>query len=114
MAYKLQLPDDSKIHNVFHVSLLKAFKGDHESGTIAPTIPNDFGSNSKYPKSIVGVQKVASDGEPNEQVLVKWCHQQPKDASWEDLDEFWAAFLDYHLADKVIVQALTSDTTMTT
>ncbi|KAK8358102.1 hypothetical protein V6Z11_A05G462300 [Gossypium hirsutum] len=37
VAYELQLPSDIKIHNVFHVSLMKAFKGDN-SPTLA-TIP---------------------------------------------------------------------------
>ncbi|PHT65207.1 hypothetical protein T459_29632 [Capsicum annuum] len=37
VAYQLQLPSESKLHNVFHVSLLMAFKG--MAPTVPPTLP---------------------------------------------------------------------------
>ncbi|CAI8614072.1 unnamed protein product [Vicia faba] len=37
ISYDLELPPESKIHSVIHVSKLKAFHGDHDSTQILPS-----------------------------------------------------------------------------
>lgn len=51
MVYELQLPSDIKIHNVFHVSLMKAFKGDN-SPTLATLPPIEEGRGVHTPASV--------------------------------------------------------------
>ena len=42
VAYKLQLPDKSRIHNVFHVSCLKKMLGKHQTvQTILPMLGDE-------------------------------------------------------------------------
>ena len=57
VAYKLQLPDKSRIHNVFHVSCLKKMLGQHQTvQTILPML-DDEGRVSWEPKAITATRE---------------------------------------------------------
>jgi hypothetical protein len=83
VAYHLQLPADTRIHDVFHVGLLKPFWGEPPAAPLAlPSTSNGrlLPSPAKVLKSkqIRGVWRL----------LVQWEGFPLEDATWEQLDEF--------------------------
>jgi len=82
VAYKLELPVHSKIHNVFHVSQLKKHVGDMVVSTTLPYQSEDP-LQPKEPKAIIDRMTVKRRGRAVTKVLVKWKHQLPEDATWE-------------------------------
>ncbi|KAD5961527.1 hypothetical protein E3N88_13000 [Mikania micrantha] len=82
VAYKLELPPTSKIHPVFHVSLLKKAV----QGQVEPIIPSDleFGeSDIVQPSQILDVRKVQQGSDLVEEWLIQWQGQLPEEATWE-------------------------------
>ncbi|GKA66250.1 ty3-gypsy retrotransposon protein [Tanacetum coccineum] len=76
VAYRLGLPPTSKIHTVFHVSLLKPFIGE----------------------GIVGVTNLPEEDredQPIRQILVQWRDCSPEEATWEELSEFQSTYPSY-------------------
>ena len=99
VAYRLQLPPETKIHDVFHCSLLKPFHGQLEATSPVP-LPDQFHNDQPIitPAAIVDYRKTPSEAW---EVLVQWHGLSPDDTSWED----WSTLChDYHLEDKVISQ----------
>ena len=82
VAYKLELPVHSKIHNVFHVSQLRKHVGDMVVSTTLPYQSEDP-LQLKEPEAIIDRMTVKRRGRAVTKVLVKWKHQLPKDATWE-------------------------------
>ncbi|GJZ28322.1 reverse transcriptase [Tanacetum coccineum] len=74
VAYRLALPVTSKIHPVFHVSILKLFIGTSSE------------MNGKYER----------------QVLVQWAGRSPKEATCEWLTDFQSTYSTCNLEDKVV------------
>ena len=108
VAYKLALPKHSRIHPVFHCSLLKPFIGSPAS-TQATNLPPSVVDNQPVPVplAILGHKTVPTDAGPKEFVLVQWKDLHPDEASWED----WTALKSlHHLEDKVFFEGGRNDT----
>ena len=102
----MKLPDEARIHLVFHCSLLKAFKGPPDQ-IHRVALPKQFMENQPIitPLAILDYRR-SSEQAPWE-VLVQWDGLSPDETSWEQWEQLWE---DYHLEDKVIFQGATNVT----
>jgi hypothetical protein len=81
VAYKLDLPPQSTIHPVFHVSLLKKVLGSNIQVSAAlPPVP----ASSQQPEKILQRREVATQKGPVTQVLIQWTSWPEELATWED------------------------------
>jgi hypothetical protein len=114
VAYKLKLPAESKIHPVFHVSLLKKAVGSyHEQGDLPKELEVDDASDI-YPEKVLGTRVVRQGDSLLQQSLIQWKHKSLDDATWEDDDVMRGQFPDFSLEDKANVEEGGIDRNMTT
>ena len=97
VAYKLKLPETSKIHLVFHVSNLKqAFGGNDQQGTSLPEIDGSSGVVGPLPQAVLDRRTRKN----KEEVLIHWQGLSPTEATWEDARTIRLRFPDITLEDK--------------
>lgn len=84
VAYRLDLPETSLIHPVFHVSLLKKCIG--KEIVPVPDLPvvDEDGSVQVSPTAVLERRTEIRKGVAFPQFLVQWQHQSPDLATWED------------------------------
>ncbi|GMJ15619.1 hypothetical protein HRI_005231100 [Hibiscus trionum] len=95
VAYKLQLPRDSRVHPVFHISQLKKHIGSDNYQSELPVI-NPDGEISKEPLRIVDRRIGKRGGRAITEVLVEWTNAFSEDATWESLHQLQLQFPDFH------------------
>nr|GFA87975.1 Ty3/gypsy retrotransposon protein [Tanacetum cinerariifolium] len=102
VAYRLALPATSKIHPVFHVSILKAFLGKRDEAVTELREEVQDGRPREQPVAVCDSREVLQNGKAIRQVLVQWDNGSPEEAIWECLSDFQNAYPDYNLGDKVV------------
>lgn len=99
VAYKLALPKESRIHPVFHVSLLKKKIG--EKIQVQAELPSQLSPHETFfpkPQAVLDRRVYRR----REQVLIHWQGLSPAEATWEDLKSMKQQFPDYCLGDKAV------------
>ncbi|KAL1553698.1 hypothetical protein AAHA92_14340 [Salvia divinorum] len=92
VAYKLQLPPQSKLHLVFHVSQLKKKKKVRASQQLNSALPTTGNATFLEPVQILERRLVKRGNRPATQVLVHWSNSFAEDATWEFLHDIQARF----------------------
>jgi hypothetical protein len=96
VAVRLALPPGARLHDVFHVGVLKKFVGVPPASPPAlPIIHNGV----VVPEPLQVTQARLARGV--RQVLVHWRGEPVESASWEDLDEFRGKYPDFQLEDEL-------------
>lgn len=83
VAYHLQLPTYARIHNTFHVSLLKKKVGNQVVESKLPTEVNEQGQLLLEPVAVLDRRMVKRGNMAATQILVQWSNGFPEDATWE-------------------------------
>ncbi|XP_073355157.1 uncharacterized protein [Aegilops tauschii subsp. strangulata] len=85
LAYKLELPADSRIHPVFHVSQLKPFTPNYTPVFSELPRPPDLAGHDDEPVEIVERRMVKRGASALVQVKVRWRSGEAA-TTWEDYD----------------------------
>jgi len=89
VAYKLQLPESSHVHPVFHVSQLKQAVGKgHEVISSLPVIDTPF----QVPVRVVKRRIIRRGDAMVAHVKVSWSGMDPKLSTWEDTEALQQRF----------------------
>jgi ribosomal protein L21E len=100
VSYKLQLPEGTLLHDVFHINQLKRHLGPNAIPN--PTLPmlTPDGKIKVAPFAVLQYRQVPrSAGEydiPVPQWLIHWENLSPDEATWEDASFIRATFPDFH------------------
>jgi hypothetical protein len=100
VAVRLQLPPGARLHDVFHVGVLKKFVG--PPPTSPPLLPPIL-HGAAVPAPTRVTQGCMARGV--RQVLVEWEGEPSSAATWEDLDDFRARFPSFQLEDELDFEA---------
>ncbi|MCH83059.1 hypothetical protein A2U01_0003873, partial [Trifolium medium] len=101
VAYKLALPPSAKIHAVFHVAQLKAFKGSNDEPYVPlPLTTIDIGPTF-HPTKVLDSRMVIQGSQAIPQVLIQWGDEDTAEVKWEDYTEIQTNYPELNLEDKV-------------
>ena len=83
VAYELELPQGSKIHNIFHVPCMKKALG--QQVTVTEELPptDDEGNLVLQPEAIIDTRERQLQSRMVREFLVRWKNLLDEDATWE-------------------------------
>lgn len=97
VAYKLELPQTSKIHPIFHVSCIKRSVGTHTPIQTALSNLDEEGFILIQPVAIINQHSHQLHSRIITKVLIQWQGLQLEDATWEPLMNFQQQFVEFKL-----------------
>ncbi|XP_004293096.1 PREDICTED: uncharacterized protein LOC101292670 [Fragaria vesca subsp. vesca] len=95
VAYKLKLPAYAKIHDVFHVSLLRKKLGANVTAEAHLPHLSEAGTVKWEPEAVLQTRLVKRRGEAAAQWLIKWMGAEAEDATWEFADHITRRFPEF-------------------
>jgi len=99
VAVRLALPARARLHNVFHVGLLKKFVGTPPDAP-PPLPPVHHGAAVQEPERAVRARLARGV----RQILIHWKGEPASAATWEDLDSFRERHPSFQLEDELLVE----------
>jgi len=96
VAYRLKLPAGARIHDVFHVGVLKPFHGTPPSSP-PPLPPIQHGRMLQKPNKVLKSQFRRGIWH----ILVQWSGFPSSEATWEPVPEFQLSYPNFQLEDKL-------------
>jgi len=84
VAYRLKLPEDSKIHDVFHVSQLKPFVADYTLVFSELPFTTDIEATAAMPEKVLEHRLVKRGNAAIPHVLIQWTGLPTTSTTWED------------------------------
>jgi hypothetical protein len=102
VAYKLKLPDNAKIHPVFHVSQLKPFKGASPGQYLPLPLTMTETGPIIQPIAVLQARTIVRGTQRVHQILVQWDQNAEAETTWEDFDDLQLKFPTLNLEDKVV------------
>jgi hypothetical protein len=98
VAYRLRLPEGARIHDVFHIGVLKPFHGTPPAAQ-APLPPLQHGRLLEAPERALRSQLRLGVWH----VLIKWAGLPEAESTWEPVDAFREAYPEFQLEDELFV-----------
>ncbi|CAN0928877.1 hypothetical protein LINGRAHAP2_LOCUS36724 [Linum grandiflorum] len=102
VAYRLELPTGSRVHPVFHVSLLRRCNTPNPTASSAIPPVTDDGNLLLQPDAILDTRWTRQGSRFIEEVLVQWHALPAEDATWESAAEFHDRFVQVGIEDNAI------------
>lgn len=105
VAYRLTLPTESCIFPIFHITLLKAYKGDIPENDHVPIPPLTMDAHPvDIPSGVPMYRRIVYKGRVSEQVLVDWQGLGQGNLSRRDLKSIARLVPSMNLEDKVLLK----------
>ena len=81
VAYRLELPEIARIHLIFHVSLLKRFKGDSATPYMPLPLQIELEGPILQPFQVLASRTIVKESLSIPQVLIQWENTEPHEAT---------------------------------